>query len=200
MTLLFHAVLRLHVHVHFVVIYVHVRTCTGGIVKESLWLEENLLTRDIQIQNRLQRGQNSSVGKYKSGVHNNDELRAHQLMLHAGLCQAFSPSVVIHVLGSENKYMYMYTPYIQINGAQYPQCMHYVHSCTCTCQYPRADSNQKDNEPPRASIPKFLGPTPPAQLSVLVQSLVPETISVPISHPVNGVEIIIVPAVYTSQL
>lgn len=100
-SLLFNAVLRLHVHVHFVVIYVHVRTCTGSIVKEK-----SLARRELTDQGYLDTKQALEGAKFKCGqiqctnlgggghkstpwnipwqlsstrwdTRNNDELRAH---------------------------------------------------------------------------------------------------------------------------
>lgn len=64
-----------------------------------------------------------------------------------------------------------------------------------TCQHSCTDSDQEDDEPAGASVP---GPTeapPPAQSPVLVDPLMSQAIPVPVSDPVDGVEVVIVPEV-----
>ena len=68
-----------------------------------------------------------------------------------------------------------------------------------TGQETAADSDEKDNEPTGPSVPHLPGAPPPAELTVAVEPLVSDPISVPVPHPVNGVEIIVVPAIYSRE-
>ncbi len=77
-------------------------------------------------------------------------------------------------------------------GDQYKCTCTYAHALL-TCQHSSTDPNQKDNEPTRASVPEATGPAPPAESSVLMDPLVPQAVPVPVSYPVYGVEIIVVP-------
>ena len=62
-----------------------------------------------------------------------------------------------------------------------------------TCKESTADPHKEHYQPTRPSVPQLPGAPSPAELPVSVESLVTQSVSVPVPHPINGVEIIVVP-------